>query len=96
VPHGEHIEQGYAECVDCHMPYSRQSANLRDIRSHAFEPNANPVPHFSETCGQCHSEAPDCVWCHTDFARGTGEPTGEERSPRERIPSRRSRPQRGR
>ena len=72
VPHRQHVEDDYADCVDCHMHYSRQSANEGDIRSHTLLPNevglgGFALPHYSETCGQCHSEAPTCVWCHGEF-----------------------------
>jgi cysteine-rich repeat protein len=70
--HRDHIELGRADCVDCHMHYSRESANEGDIRSHTLLPNevglgGFALPHYSDTCGQCHSEAPDCAWCHGEF-----------------------------
>ena len=74
VPHMEHVREGNAKCVDCHMAYSRVSINQWDVRTHSFLPNEVPVNgslHFGETCGQCHREAQDCVWCHGDFGRMT-------------------------
>jgi hypothetical protein len=73
VPHRQHVEEGYAECVDCHMSYSRRSVNSKDIRSHSLWPSewvvdpSQRLPHFDETCGQCHSQAEDCSWCHSEF-----------------------------
>ena len=72
VPHREHIRERNARCVDCHMAYSRASINQWDVRTHSFLPNEIPVGgslHFGETCGQCHREAQDCVWCHGEFGR---------------------------
>jgi cysteine-rich repeat protein len=74
VPHMEHIEEGNAQCVSCHMPYSRTSINPDDVRTHSFVPNEVEIGgsvHYSVTCGQCHDEAQDCVWCHGEFARRT-------------------------
>jgi hypothetical protein len=72
VPHRDHVELGYAECVDCHMHYSRESMNQWDIRSHTLLPNewgvSSSLPHYSDTCGQCHTEALACAWCHSDFS----------------------------
>ena len=75
LPHAAHYENGDAECVDCHMHYSRESANPGDVRSHSLIPDeastiGGRLPHYSWTCGQCHSEAPDCEWCHAQFGRG--------------------------
>jgi hypothetical protein len=76
VPHRAHVELGDADCVDCHMSYSRRSINRWDVRTHTFLPNEWGVdestvlftlPHFADTCGQCHTQALDCVWCHTGF-----------------------------
>jgi cysteine-rich repeat protein len=72
VPHREHVEAGNAECVDCHMHYSRQSMNRWDVRTHTLKPNEwefqRSLPHYSDTCGPCHARAEDCDWCHTDWA----------------------------
>jgi hypothetical protein len=73
VPHRWHVDEGNAECVDCHMAYSRRSVNPDDIRSHVLWPNewvvdpSQRLPHFDETCGQCHSQAKHCTWCHSEF-----------------------------
>ncbi len=70
VPHMEHIDLGNAECVDCHMPYGRESANRWDLRSHSLLPNEEPAGganHYSDTCGQCHASARDCTLCHSEF-----------------------------
>ncbi len=72
VPHREHVEQGYAQCVDCHMHYTRQSANPDDVRSHSLIPDERSVvggnaPHYSTTCAPCHPQAPQCSWCHGEF-----------------------------
>jgi cysteine-rich repeat protein len=80
VPHGEHVEEGYADCADCHMAYSRTSAVPDDIRTHSFQPNEWDLGgflHYDETCGQCHSQATQCRWCHQEF--GGGNPTAAER-----------------
>lgn len=77
LPHAAHYEDGDAECVDCHMHYSRQSANPGDVRSHSLIPDeasavgfGSGLPHYSQTCSQCHTEALDCDWCHSQFAGG--------------------------
>jgi hypothetical protein len=86
VPHREHVELGNAECVDCHMHYSRASMNQGDIRSHTLLPNeweiSFSLPHYSETCGQCHTDALDCSWCHTDFSASPLRPV---RAPATRV-----------
>jgi len=74
-PHAAHYENGYARCVDCHMHYSRESANPGDVRSHSLIPDEASrfgfsLPHYSETCGQCHTVALDCDWCHAQFGGG--------------------------
>jgi len=76
-PHAAHYENGDADCVDCHMHSSRQSANPGDIRTHTLIPDeasafgfGSGLPHYSQTCGQCHSEAFDCEWCHAQFGGG--------------------------
>jgi hypothetical protein len=72
VPHAEHTAQGYANCVDCHMHYSRSSINQWDVRTHSLLPNewatgSFALPHYDETCGECHSQATTCDWCHLSF-----------------------------
>jgi cysteine-rich repeat protein len=72
VPHGEHIDEEYATCLDCHMPYSRSSANDPDIRSHSLLPNERLLgsgDHYNVTCGPCHATAQDCTMCHGQFGR---------------------------
>jgi cysteine-rich repeat protein len=100
VPHMEHIEEGNAECVDCHMPPTRSSINRGDVRSHTGLPNEVAVGgsvHFDTTCGQCHDQAQDCVWCHGEFARQTlkGTPRFTDRPiperPERRLPKGRDR-----
>jgi cysteine-rich repeat protein len=74
-PHGEHVEDGYADCTDCHMSHSRTSASRDDIRTHTFLPNEWPVGgfmHYDETCGQCHSQARNCTWCHSEIGGAGG------------------------
>ena len=91
VPHREHIEDGNADCVDCHMHYSRESINPWDVRTHSLLPNeweADPtfsLPHYSDTCGQCHPEAQDCDWCHVAFGNAEDEPRAAPRR-RDRDP----------
>jgi cysteine-rich repeat protein len=71
VPHSQHVEDGYADCVDCHMAYSRQSMNSDDIRTHtmlADEWLVGGSIHYNTVCGTCHSSARDCSMCHSDFA----------------------------
>ncbi len=79
VPHGRHIEEGLAECVDCHMANTRTSINSNDQRSHAMVPNEQSLggySHYDSSCGasNCHdgslSSVPDftdCVFCHSEF-----------------------------
>jgi hypothetical protein len=72
VPHAEHVEEGNAECVSCHMPANRRSINAGDVRTHTLRPDETGLGgniHYSDTCGACHQEAEDCVWCHSDLAR---------------------------
>jgi hypothetical protein len=75
LPHAAHVENDDADCVDCHMHYSRESANTRDVRTHSLVPDEGAqfgfgLPHYNETCGQCHLEAMDCEWCHSQFVAG--------------------------
>jgi hypothetical protein len=72
VPHREHITEGNATCLDCHMPYARRSANFPDVRSHSLEPNERELgsgSHLNVTCGPCHATARNCTMCHSDFSR---------------------------
>jgi hypothetical protein len=70
VPHNTHVNRGWAQCVDCHMPRNRTSINTNDERSHAMVPNERSLggfAHYDLTCGNCHEWAEDCVRCHSGF-----------------------------
>ncbi|SNQ60990.1 hypothetical protein [Candidatus Methanoperedens nitratireducens] len=59
-----------SECISCHMPINRKSANKMDLRSHWFNVNAlknnkNGDPHATANFGTLKSITESCTTCHS-------------------------------